>query len=651
MRRFATTVRWTACALGIVAAGLQIYTPALIGGDLSGQQDSTRDSSAATIDPVVVQRFFDSLVPGQLQEHAIPGAAVSVVQDGRTIFARGYGLARVDGEIPVDAETTQFRIASVSKLFTWTAVMQLVESNQLDLETDVNQYLSGFQIPGGYSQPVTLGHLMSHSAGFEDRGLIGTLADSPEGVVSLQRYLADNIPARLRPPGVVSAYSNYGGALAGHIVSEVSGLPYDQYVRENIFEPLGMAHATARHSATGNDMASSYTWRDGIWQAIPNSWVIPVPDGGIRASALDMSRFMIAHLEGGQPGPGAILSRETVQQMHRQSFTHHPQLPGWAHGFQEEQVNGHRILEHGGYLQGFSSLLVLIPSQRAGLFVSFNSRPGGRAGREIKRQFMDRFLPGPSMPDRPAAQAPVKKKPGLDRYVGVYAPCRSSQTSIAKIGTLMQAARVTADEDRSISFLGTNWLPYQTDLLQSQSGLQLLAMQEDQDGRAEYLFIGRSAWMRLPWYQLPVFHFALLGSCLLVFLSTLIAGPIVHWRARRSRRATPVHAASETPTTQVAWWMACLCSIINLVFIVVLAVILSGDTSALEFGVPVRLRLLLLLPFVSALLAAIMVAYSLMSWKRKRWGRFARVSYICVCMASVAFVWFLGFWNLLGWHF
>jgi CubicO group peptidase (beta-lactamase class C family) len=178
-------------------------------------------------DAAELEAFFDEILVEQMQSYHVPGVTVSVVKDGELFFAKGYGYANLEQRLPVDPETSLFRIASITKLFTWTAVMQQVEQGQLDLNADVNAYLTAFQVPDTYPEPITLAHLMAHTAGFEDQG-IGTGARTKQDVPPLGEYLARHLPTRVRPPGLISAYSNHGAALAGYIVAEVSGIPYDK---------------------------------------------------------------------------------------------------------------------------------------------------------------------------------------------------------------------------------------------------------------------------------------------------------------------------------------------------------------------------------------------------------------------------------------
>jgi CubicO group peptidase (beta-lactamase class C family) len=189
-----------------------------------------------------VEAFLDGLVPMQLQREDIAGAVVVVVKDGKVLVSKGYGFTDVKKRTPVSPDATLFRPGSISKTFTWTAVMQLVEQGKLDLDRDINEYLD-FQVPHTFGRPVTLRNLMTHTAGFEE--VIKDLAvDRADDLPSLQAFIKAHQPNQIYAPGTIPAYSNYGADLAGYIVQRVSGLPFEQYLQQNIFGPLGMTRAT-----------------------------------------------------------------------------------------------------------------------------------------------------------------------------------------------------------------------------------------------------------------------------------------------------------------------------------------------------------------------------------------------------------------------
>ena len=195
-------------------------------------------------DPADLEAFFDAFVTAGMAAHTLPGVTVAVVADGAPVFLRGYGYADRERSIPVDPATTLFDVGSVAKLFTFTAVMQLVEQGRLDLHADVNRYLTRFQVPATFPEPVTAAHLLTHTGGFDEWD-IGAAARTSAEVLPVCEYLARRLPPRIRPPGEIIAYSNHGTALAGCLVEEISGMPFADYIKRHIFAPLDMTRSSA----------------------------------------------------------------------------------------------------------------------------------------------------------------------------------------------------------------------------------------------------------------------------------------------------------------------------------------------------------------------------------------------------------------------
>src|SRR5579875_1544823 len=269
--------------------------------------------------PEDLAAFFDGFIPIELQRDDIAGAVVVVVKDGNVLFAKGYGYSDVKSRKPVTVNDTLFRPGSISKTFTWTAVMQLVEQGKIDLDRDVNAYLD-FRIPDAFGKPVTMRNLLTHSGGFEDvdKGLI---VFDPQRDVSLRQSLVANMPARLYPPGTVPAYSNWGAGLAGYIVQRVSGEAFPDYIAHHILAPLGMAHASFQQPlppALAADMTKGYGAASGA--AKPFEYVPAAPAGALAASGDDIGRWMIAQLQDGQLDGQRILQAKTAETMHSPQF-------------------------------------------------------------------------------------------------------------------------------------------------------------------------------------------------------------------------------------------------------------------------------------------------------------------------------------------
>ena len=349
-------------------------------------------AAAPVLDRNSLQTFFAGLVPYALKDGDIAGAAIAVVKDGNLIFAKGYGYADKKTHEPVIADKTLFRVGSVSKLFTWTAVMQLVQAGKIDLDKNVNDYLD-FKIPAKFGKPITMRDLMTHTPGFADVAKDGQVP-SPKQLFPLRRYLIKSMPKRIFPPGKIAAYSNYGAALAGYIVQRVSGEPFDQYVEDHILKPLAMKHSTFRQplpKALQPDMSKGYiTASSG--SVIPFETIEASPAGAFSATVTDMAHFMIAQLQQGSYHGASILAPATVKLMHSPQYRAAPGLNAMDLGFYQENRNGLKIIGHGGDTHAFHSYLHLIQGADVGIFLTFNSMGKNWAADKVRRDLYHRFL-------------------------------------------------------------------------------------------------------------------------------------------------------------------------------------------------------------------------------------------------------------------
>src|SRR5262249_7394030 len=393
---------------------------------------------------------------GQLEAYRVAGLTVAVVKDGRLFFTKGYGWADVDHRVPVVADKTLFRPGSVSKLFTWTAVMQLVEQGKLDLDADVNTYLTQFKVPATWEAPITLRHAMTHTAGLEDGGIRDLMARSPKEIVPLARSLAEHVPARVRPAGtsregLTSSYSNWATSMAGLIVANVSGMPFEEYVEANILRPLGMDSSTFKEplpEALDKRMSIGYTFETGAFKPHGYEFVANFgPAGSLAATAPDMARFMIAHLQEGGAGSARILKPETVRAMHARVFSPHPAVSGSALGFYETYVNGRRIIGHAGDTNYFHTELGLLEKEGIGFFACVNT--GGKAAlvpRHFVRAFRNHYFPA-RLPEVKAADDFGAR---AGKYTGAYRALRHSYTRFEKVFGLLGGATVAAAPNKTL---------------------------------------------------------------------------------------------------------------------------------------------------------------------------------------------------------
>jgi CubicO group peptidase (beta-lactamase class C family) len=446
--------KWLAIAATTAGAGTllaQDLVPDVLAPD--GAEQAAESSpiepappGGAELTKADLDAWLDGYMPYALESGDIAGAVVVVVKDGQVLTQRGFGYADLAERTPVDPETTLFRTGSVSKLTTWTAIMQLVEQGKLDLDTDVNEYLD-FEIPDYDGKPVTLRDIMTHTAGFQETVRL-LISDQQSDMVSLEQYVKQSLPPRIFAPGEVPAYSNYATALAGYIVERASGMSFDDYIDQNIFAPLGMVQSTFRQPLPDRfapHMSQSY----GAGLAKPEDFefVVPAPAGSQSASGAAMAKFMIAHLEGG----AGLMKPETARTMHdfvRQTL---PPLDGIALGFYRDDVNGRRVIAHGGDTVYMHSNLDLFIDDGVGLFISMNS--DGKAGsprwlREaLLARFADRYVP------RPLEGEPIDPEAAREHarmLAGSYSSSRGFQTNFMSMLDLVSQQNIGLDEDGGI---------------------------------------------------------------------------------------------------------------------------------------------------------------------------------------------------------
>jgi CubicO group peptidase (beta-lactamase class C family) len=616
-------------------------------------------------DPEEMEAFLDDFFEAKMAELHIPGAAIVVVRDGQVFLAKGYGYADLARQTPVDPTRTAFRAGSVSKLFTWTAVMQAVERGLLDLDADVNRYLTDFQVPDTYPQPVTLAHLLTHTAGFEDRW-IATATHDPGALEPLGQVLAGAMPERVEAPGVVHSYSNYGTGLAGHLVELVSGRSFDRYVEENILRPLAMDGTTFRQplpAALAANVATGYTYADGALEAAPLIYQKIGPEGAITVTPIDMAGFMIAHLHEGAYGDVRILETTTAQEMHRQQFTHHPDMPGMTYGFKERFINGRRVIGHGGDIHTFASQMILLPEEDLGFFVAYN-RFDDAFREQLISAFFDHYYPDQGQ--EPEPQAIEMSEERLEHFAGSYRWVKYPRSTIGKLIALVPGPypliiEANRDSSLSLSFFGADaewrYVPVGQNVFkqveggpQVLGGLQIdpgdtLAFRENQAGKVTYGFVPlqNTAFERLAWYESAEAQMGTMGSLLLLFASAVVVWPLgVVIRRVRKRKREP------NPAWRRALWVGWGVSALNLVF---LLVVLLSFGEELVFGVPLVIRVILVIPIVTTILSVVTVALSLVAWARGQGSFVGRLTYSLMALAAVLFVLFAGYWNMLGWKF
>ncbi len=465
-----------------------IFTPTQPPSKIRAQVAQTNDLNNTK----ELENFLDPIFAEHMTKLHIPGAVISIVKDGKTIFTKGYGVADIEKKTPVVPDKTIFRIGSITKVFTALAVMQMADRKKINLDDDVNKYLTGVKVPNTFSQPITFAHLLTHTSGLDEISP-GRRTSDESKVIPLNEFLKTRI-VRHVPPGEAISYSTYNPALAALAVEQITRTPFKVYLQKNVFEPLGMNRTsiTAIKPEYKQDLASGYEYDDNKHQKLPFQWFHTYPASDINTTATDMARFMIANLQGGAIDGKRILSDRATREMQATHFRNHPQVPGWAYGFYEWTQNNLRLIGHGGTMDdGYSALMTLVPEKNFGIFVACNTEPGASGlGEEVKDALLDRYFPMPTKPEVPQTKNPSPE--ALKKFAGKYLANIYCHSCPPNTSYLPQSFEVKVTDDGMLSVFNGRWKQIEPLLFVRAdgrlAGRALLGFKANKQGEIAYMF-------------------------------------------------------------------------------------------------------------------------------------------------------------------
>ncbi len=597
--------------------------------------------------------FLDGVMPQQLATDDLAGVVISVVKDGKVLFAKGYGSSDVEKKAPVSPDTTLFRPGSISKLFTWTAVMQLVEQGKLDLDRDVNDYLD-FKIPATYPKPITLRNAMTHTPGFEET-LEELFVKDEKALTPLVKYLKGHLPERIFPPGATPAYSNYATAMAGYIVQRVSGQPFDDYIEQHILNPLHMTHSTFRQPlpeglkpmmSKGYELASQPA-KD--WE-----YVEAAPAGSSSVSAMDMTHFMMAHLQDGQFEGAQILKPETARYMHSRQFENLPEMNAMALGFYEETRNGHRIIGHGGDTQYFHSDLHLMPDAQLGFFISYNSAGKGevRGREEVWHAFLDRYFPYPLQDPGPVSTAAQD----ISSVSGHYIVSRRLETSIMAVLTVVGETKVYGNDDGTLSVAdlkAANGQPKKFReiaplLFRDVNSQDRVGFKRQPSGKLRMVIdFPFMVFDKAAWYENCAFHLPMIIASLAIIVLTILLWPVM--ALVRRHYARPLSLPPQEKRVRLLVRVACLLVLAFFAGYGIFFSVALKDISLLSPKGHPWLRMIQWVGWLGILGTIVALYNALRSWRvPQRWWAH-RAGDTLIALAFVGVVWFVFAWNMLHW--
>ena len=601
-----------------------------------------------------LEPFFDGIIPLQLERSDVAGATVLVMKNGKDLLRKGYGFSDVSKKKPVDPETTMFRLASVSKLFTWISVMQLGEQGKLDIDADVNKYLD-FQIAPAFGKPITLRNLMTHTGGFEEE-IRDILLTDPKKATPLREFLMGNQPRRIFPPGEVPAYSNYGVGLAGYIVQRTSGEPFEQYVAEHIFQPLGMKHSSF-YQPLAEDLSSfaSNGYQNNTEKpAVGFEMFSPAPAGGVSSMAPDMGRFAQALLNGGAWEGHRILKTETLNAMWTKQFGTSDALPAMCMGFYQTWRNGLHFIGHDGDLIAFHSMFLLEPQEKLVIFISYNSAGSANKTRtEILTAFADRYYPYPQTPE--FQKLPLDE---LKAIAGTYQATRRSESTKLSLGNLIGQGEATLDKDgvlkvddfKDLRGHMRQWKPIGKDLWQEVDDQRRMFAIRNSSGKIVRIAVSFPGvqFERVPWYEnskmiLPILTVSLVILAAVVGASLLRLGRMIFLSKRPPFKQQPgsVRLTLGAKLSATAW-------IILTIGTAVLMSRLENETMLPTHAIDKYFVMMNLVTGVAILLSIFAVYAGLRIWRLSNIRFISKLKVSLVAAACVFLTWFSVHWHLIG---
>jgi CubicO group peptidase (beta-lactamase class C family) len=601
-----------------------------------------------------LEAFFDGIVPLQLERSDAAGATVLVRKDGKELLKKGYGFSDISKKKPVDPDSTIFRLASISKLFTWVSVMQLVEQGKLNLDTDVNKYLD-FQIAPAFGKPITLRNLMTHTAGFEEE-IRDILLTDPKKATPLREFLIANQPRRMFLPGEVPAYSNFGVGLGGYIVERASGQAFEDYVAAHIFQPLAMKRSSFRQPLAENlTLLPSEGYRSSTEKPVVGFEIFsPAPAGGVSSTASDMGRFAEALLNGGELDGRRILKPETLQAMWTKQFGASDALPVMCMGFYQTWRNGLRFIGHDGDLIAFHSMFLVEPKEKLVIFISYNSAGAASKTRtEIVTAFADRYYPSARAPEFQKVAAEDVKA-----IEGTYQSTRRADSTKLSLGNLVSQGDAKVDKDgvlkvdefKDLRGHVRKWKPIGKDLWQDESDQRWMFAIRDRAGKIVRIAVNFPGvqFERVVWYENSNMIFPVLGVSLAILVFVIVAS-----LARMGRRIImPKRPAFKPQPGTLGLTLAPrLSAIAWIVLAIGTAVLMSrleNESMLPSHDVDKYFVMMNLVTGLAIFFSVLAIVACLRVWRRSEIRFISKLKFSLVAFACLFLTWFSLHWRLIG---
>ncbi|MBC8504049.1 MAG: beta-lactamase family protein [Chloroflexi bacterium] len=632
-----------------------------------GNQPQTEATGPS--DPAEFEAFLADYLAEQMETHHIPGVVFTMVKDGEVFFSKGYGYADLENQAPMDPEETVLVTASLAKIFAGVGVLQLNERGVIDLQEDVRPYFKDFPLKTSFDEPLTFANLLTHTDGFEAR-MIGVAARSQDDLLPLGELLETYAPAQIYPPGKYMTYGDYASNLSGYLTQEISGVPFEQYMEENILAPLGMTNSSFYQPPPDellNRQAVGYEYQNGHQEPVQNFYTRYGPSGGLRTTAADMNPFMLALLNGGEYGGARILNQATVAALFTQQFTPEPGMSGITYEMFEHFENGQRALLRDGDGVGTRNRMILFPDQNLGFFISYNSGDSNLR-LNIVSAILDQYYPATDS----TTPLPMDGYQGrAKQFAGTYRYLQADTTTFGKsMFFFSQLIEVTATNEGYLSIVtrgmggdqssvmggfegASQWVEVEPLYFKRVDGKGQLAFAQDESGKIVQMISGQgyhATFEKLPWYEAPTFQTVLIALAILLMVTMLIS-TLIFWPLGALIRQLRKQSAQKP----VSWgavaarlWTALVAGMLVLFLLRDFGVLYGGTLPQFVWGITPDMVESLQSMYLPVMLALALPIFTVLAWVKGWWKVSARVQYTLVTLAVFAGIWWANYWNLLG---
>lgn len=642
-----------------------LFLNPILANSISGDVYPSADSESTMVPTSLIKKdinssmefenFLDTIILDHLANYSVVGVTFSMVKDGSIFLEKGYGYAKEIYATPVVANDTLFRIGSISKTFTAIAVLQLVEDGLLELDRDINDYLTMFKIPETYEESITLSHLLTHTAGFEEKtfpSIVGYIYD----VDPLEIVLSEGIPDRVHPPGVISSYSNYGFSLAGYIVQEISGKAFETYVEENILTLIGMNSTTFVQplpSSLNSRMSYGYdeNGNPGYFEYI----TIP-PAGAATSTASDMARFMITLLNNGTLEGSRILENSSLEMMFSDQFITHENLPSIGFGVYEFDVSDQRIIGHGGDTRFFHSRMILLPELNIGIFASYNSVGGSLARSLLFNEIIEEYFSYSVEVIEPIQGYKSRAR----KFEGLYVSTRrvySDKPTVNERDYLSESLSITAEKGfLVISGIGNiKFVEVKPNYFVESSGEYYLEMAFIEDNKGIITHFYSNFFIPMIAFEKthPLYYGSEYQSILVILILILTSVSLVYWGTIGLIRVVKKKEKSPLIQRMTRWSF-----IANVTFGTIIVIITSTKLKSdilLVNEIVSSFNGLLVFPFLFLISVIVTIVFSMFSWtgfknmeREPYWKLVGRIHYSALVVLSIVLTGIFASWHFFA---